>query len=141
MRSVITDPLIYNDKIYFQIPAEQKNLQAAVLSGANAYGDYAGRQNVRWDLSSSIYILIVEITISKPINSSIHLYLNQPGVYQNEDRLSFQIHGHDGPHSYRYGYDTGNGYVYLRLYYEYSLELIIIQLVLECKNLSSFLYL
>lgn len=62
----------------YQIPAEQKNLQAAVLSGANAYGDYAGRQN--------------------------------PGVYQNEDRLSFQIHGHDGPHSYRYGYDTGNGY-------------------------------
>ena len=43
----MTDPLIYNDKIYFQIPAEQKNLQAAVLSGANAYGDYAGRQNVR----------------------------------------------------------------------------------------------
>ena len=47
LRSGITDPLIYNDKIYFQIPAEQKNLQAAVLSGANAYGDYAGRQNVR----------------------------------------------------------------------------------------------
>ena len=45
--SDITDPLIYNDKIHFQIPAEQKNLQAAVLSGANAYGDYAGRQNVR----------------------------------------------------------------------------------------------
>ena len=47
LRSDITDPLIYNDKIHFQIPAEQKNLQAAVLSGANAYGDYAGRQNVR----------------------------------------------------------------------------------------------
>merc|ERR1711962_1793498 len=25
-------------------------------------------------------------------------------------RLSFQIHGQDGPHSYRYGYDTGVGY-------------------------------
>ena len=25
-----------------------------MLSGANAYGDYAGRQNVRWDLSSTI---------------------------------------------------------------------------------------
>ena len=47
LRSGITDPLTYHDKIYFQIPAEQKNLQAAVLSGANAYGDYAGRQNVR----------------------------------------------------------------------------------------------
>ena len=33
----------------------------------------------------------------------------QEGVYQNEERLAFQIHGHDGPHSYRYGYDTGNG--------------------------------
>lgn len=58
----------------YQIPAEQRNLQAAVLSGADAYG----RQ--------------------------------EHGVYQNEERLSFQIHGHDGPHSYRYGYDTGNGY-------------------------------
>lgn len=63
----------------YQIPAEQKNLQAAVASGADAYGQYASRQNL-------------------------------DGVYQNEDRLSFQIHGHDGPHSYRYGYDTGNGY-------------------------------
>jgi len=32
------------------------------------------------------------------------------GVYQNEERLSFQIHGQEGPHSYRYGYDTGNGF-------------------------------
>lgn len=32
------------------------------------------------------------------------------GVYQTEDRLEFQIHGHQGPHSYRYGYDTGHGY-------------------------------
>jgi len=63
----------------YQIPAEQKNLQAAVASGADAYGQYANRQNIE-------------------------------GVYQNEDRLSFQIHGHDGPDSYRYGYDTGHGY-------------------------------
>jgi hypothetical protein len=33
----------------------------------------------------------------------------QGAVYQTEDRLSFQIHGQDGPHSYKYGYDTGNG--------------------------------
>jgi len=32
------------------------------------------------------------------------------GVYQNEERLAFQIHGQEGPHSYRYGYDTGNGF-------------------------------
>eukprot|EP00095_Tigriopus_kingsejongensis_P010748 maker-scaffold277_size226016-snap-gene-0.26 protein:Tk10748 transcript:maker-scaffold277_size226016-snap-gene-0.26-mRNA-1 annotation:"tpa: cuticle protein" len=32
------------------------------------------------------------------------------GVYQTEDRLEFQINGHKGPHSYRYGYDTGHGY-------------------------------
>uniref|UniRef100_A0A0K2VGS5 Putative LOC101741297 [Bombyx mori] n=1 Tax=Lepeophtheirus salmonis TaxID=72036 RepID=A0A0K2VGS5_LEPSM len=31
-------------------------------------------------------------------------------VFQTEDRLEFQIHGHEGPDSYRYGYDTGNGY-------------------------------
>ena len=36
-------------------------------------------------------------------------FFNQEGVYQNEERLSFQIHGQEGPHSYRYGYDTGNG--------------------------------
>jgi hypothetical protein len=35
---------------------------------------------------------------------------NPDGVYQSEDRIQFQIHGQDGPHSYRYGYDTGNGY-------------------------------
>ena len=38
-----------------------------------------------------------------------NLFFNQEGVYQNEERLSFQIHGQEGPHSYRYGYDTGNG--------------------------------
>jgi len=63
----------------YQIPHEQRDLEASVLSGANAYGEYASRQN-------------------------------KDSVYQNEERLSFQIHGHDGPHSYRYGYDTGNGY-------------------------------
>jgi len=25
-------------------------------------------------------------------------------------RISFQIHGQQGPHSYRFGYDTGKGY-------------------------------
>lgn len=25
-------------------------------------------------------------------------------------RLAFQIHGQQGPHSYRFGYDTGKGY-------------------------------
>lgn len=35
---------------------------------------------------------------------------HDPEVYQNEDRLSFHIQGHDGPHSYRYGFDTGHGY-------------------------------
>ena len=34
---------------------------------------------------------------------------HDPEVYQNEDRLSFHIQGHDGPHSYRYGFDTGHG--------------------------------
>ena len=36
-------------------------------------------------------------------------HAQDPEVYQNEDRLSFHIQGHDGPHSYRYGYDTGHG--------------------------------
>jgi len=30
--------------------------------------------------------------------------------YEDPQRLSFQIHGQDGPHSYRFGYDTGIGY-------------------------------
>ena len=58
----------------YQPPPEQRNIQEAVLAGANAY------------------------------NSR-----DADGVYQNEDRLSFHIQGHDGPHSYRYGYDTGHG--------------------------------
>ena len=40
---------------------------------------------------------------------NVFFFFNQEGVYQNEERLSFQIHGQEGPHSYRYGYDTGNG--------------------------------
>lgn len=57
------------------IPLEQRDLEAAIVQGAEAYG-------------------------AQP----------NPGVYQTEDRLSFQIHGQQGPHSYKYGYDTGNGY-------------------------------
>jgi len=30
--------------------------------------------------------------------------------YEDPQRLSFQIHGQEGPHSYRFGYDTGIGY-------------------------------
>lgn len=31
-------------------------------------------------------------------------------TYEDPKRLSFQIHGQDGPNSYRFGYDTGIGY-------------------------------
>ena len=31
---------------FFQIPPEQKDLQAAVYAGADAYGAHHGRQNV-----------------------------------------------------------------------------------------------
>jgi len=30
--------------------------------------------------------------------------------YEEAKRLAFQIHGQEGPHSYRFGYDTGVGY-------------------------------
>ena len=30
--------------------------------------------------------------------------------YSQPQKVSFQIHGQGGPHSYRYGYDTGVGY-------------------------------
>merc|ERR1711892_754701 len=30
--------------------------------------------------------------------------------YEEPKRIQFQIHGQDGPNSYRYGYDTGIGY-------------------------------
>jgi hypothetical protein len=33
-----------------------------------------------------------------------------PENYDAPKRLAFQIHGQDGPNSYRYGYDTGVGY-------------------------------
>lgn len=28
---------------------------------------------------------------------------------KGDGRLAFQIHGQQGPHSYRFGYDTGKG--------------------------------
>jgi len=31
-------------------------------------------------------------------------------TYEDPKRLQFQIHGQEGPHSYRFGYDTGIGY-------------------------------
>ncbi|XP_023341273.1 uncharacterized protein LOC111711216 [Eurytemora carolleeae] len=31
-------------------------------------------------------------------------------AYEEPKRLSFQIHGQEGPNSYRFGYDTGEGY-------------------------------
>ena len=33
----------------------------------------------------------------------------RPEQYQDPQRLSFQIHGQEGPHSYRFGHDTGLG--------------------------------
>lgn len=49
--------------------------------------------------------------IQEAVLDGANAYNSQdPEVYQTEDRLSFHIQGHDGPHSYRYGYDTGHGY-------------------------------
>jgi len=30
--------------------------------------------------------------------------------YAQPQKVAFQIHGQEGPHSYRFGYDTGTGY-------------------------------
>ena len=31
--------------------------------------------------------------------------------YAQPQKVAFQIHGQEGPHSYRFGYDTGAGYL------------------------------
>ena len=61
-------------------------------------------------LLKSAFFLSTNMHTSVTLLMKLKIYLlNQEGVYQNEERLSFQIHGQEGPHSYRYGYDTGNG--------------------------------
>ena len=32
--------------------------------------------------------------------------------YAQPQKVAFQIHGQEGPHSYRFGYDTGAGYFF-----------------------------
>lgn len=32
-----------------------------------------------------------------------------PGLSHDGDRMEFQVHGHDGPKTYKWGYDTGKG--------------------------------
>ena len=34
-----------------------------------------------------------------------------PVEYEESQKMQFQIHGQEGPHSYRFGHDTGNGYI------------------------------
>ena len=36
----------------------------------------------------------------------------RPYSSPEDTRTTFQIHGQDGPHSYRFGYDTGKGSVF-----------------------------
>lgn len=31
------------------------------------------------------------------------------GLSHDGDRMEFQVHGHDGPKTYKWGYDTGKG--------------------------------
>lgn len=36
--------------------------------------------------------------------------LYAPVEYEQSQKMQFQIHGQEGPHSYRFGHDTGDGY-------------------------------
>lgn len=56
----------------------------------------------------SAYVPVEQKSIEAAVAAGAAAY---PGeAYGDEKRLSFQIHGQEGPHSYRFGYDTGVGY-------------------------------
>ena len=76
--------------------AQSRDLQAQVLQHAAGFKPDVSSWHFRFESS--------EIS-----PSSIIFALFLQGVYQTEERLEFQIHGQKGPHSYRWGYDTGNG--------------------------------
>ena len=76
----------------FGPPADQRSIEAAVAAGAAAY------HAVSAIFSSSLHL---------QRQSSINWYF-QDG-HEQPKRLSFQIHGQEGPNSYRFGYDTGLG--------------------------------
>jgi len=56
----------------------------------------------------SKYVPIEQKSIEAAVAAGAAAY---PGEgYKDPERLSFQIHGQEGPNSYRFGYDTGVGY-------------------------------
>jgi hypothetical protein len=56
----------------------------------------------------SAYVPVEQKSIEAAVAAGAAAY---PGEgYNDAQRLSFQIHGQEGPHSYRFGYDTGVGY-------------------------------
>jgi len=56
----------------------------------------------------SNYVPVEQKSIEAAVAAGAAAY---PGEgYKDPERLSFQIHGQEGPHSYRFGYDTGVGY-------------------------------
>lgn len=78
------------------VPADQRSLEEAVINGANGFQPEVAAH------PPNFYCAPLP-------NMFFFFFQGKGGVYQKEDRLEFQIHGHQGPHSYRYGYDTGNG--------------------------------
>jgi hypothetical protein len=56
----------------------------------------------------SAYVPVEQKSIEAAVAAGAAAY---PGEgYSDPQRLSFQIHGQEGPNSYRFGYDTGVGY-------------------------------
>ena len=48
-------------------------------------------------------------TIKNKMKMLLNVVLLWQESYEEPQRLSFQIHGQEGPNSYRFGYDTGIG--------------------------------
>ena len=75
----------------FGPPADQRSIEAAVAAGAAAYH------------------AVSAIFVKKHILKMSQIYFYFQDGHEPPKRLSFQIHGQEGPNSYRFGYDTGLG--------------------------------
>jgi len=99
------------NKVYERSSSEKDQLEgesaAYELQGESfqpAYQPYAAPR----EAYNSPYAPIEQKGLEAAVRAGAAAY--NKGAYEEPKRLNFQIHGQEGPHSYRFGYDTGVGY-------------------------------
>lgn len=104
------DPQLLEELEMNPAPAAQPRQDTYVPASGPAYASPSNLSPIYADARNDLAAGALEASVIAGANAYGGVAKSPEGVYQNEDRLFFQIHGQEGPHSYRYGYDTGNGY-------------------------------